>query len=284
MNIEKHIRNDRKNYVFSVILPTFNRPDMLFRSVASIHNQTFRNFELIIINDGSTVDYCAALSKIINTYKDINIKIIHNKKNQGAAAARNTGIKNAEGSLISFLDDDDEYLDTFLTSTYNAFQNTDNKFGFSWCGVKYINYQAEPIPFNEIVREFKTIYLDETKLFEELLSLGIGHGFTIRKKCLKVIGTFTESLKTVEDTDIFFRLLKANYIPIVVPGIHIKIHNHNLNDRLTDPKMHALRIQECKFLFNKHYDFLKAYPSLKNQLLNQINFLEIELKGSIKNV
>ena len=85
---------------FSVIIPTYNRPETLDRAISSVLKQSFSDFELIIVNNGSERLHIAV--------KDDRIKILTEKKT-GASYARNTGIQNANGQFICFLDDD-EYM------------------------------------------------------------------------------------------------------------------------------------------------------------------------------
>ena len=86
----------------SVIVPTLNRPEMLKKTLKSILNQTHQNFEIVVVNDGGE-----DVSEILNQINDKRINYLTHTKNKGAAAARNTGIKNASGQFIAFLDDDD---------------------------------------------------------------------------------------------------------------------------------------------------------------------------------
>jgi len=90
----------------SVIMPTRNRAELLKRSIASIRAQTFADFELIVINDGST-DHTA---EVLAAVGDPRLRVIHNALGGGAAAARNAGIAAARGEFLAFLDADDEWL------------------------------------------------------------------------------------------------------------------------------------------------------------------------------
>ena len=93
----------------SIILPTYNRSDTILRAVKSILSQSYTDFELIIINDGST-----DLTSLLILNIDDRIVII-NQENQGVAAARNTGLAASRGKYIAFLDSDDEWLPQFLS-------------------------------------------------------------------------------------------------------------------------------------------------------------------------
>jgi len=93
----------------SVILPTFNRADVVSNAIDSILNQTFKNLELIIINDASTDD----THQVVKVYqkKDPRIMFLENKKNCGCSESRNIGLTYAQAETVSFMDDDDEYTD-----------------------------------------------------------------------------------------------------------------------------------------------------------------------------
>jgi len=92
----------------SVILPTYNRAHLLDRSIKSVLKQTYENFELIVVNDGSSDE----IERRVKEYQklDKRIKYVKNDKNLGVSSARNIGIKIAKGEFIAFQDDDDEWL------------------------------------------------------------------------------------------------------------------------------------------------------------------------------
>src|ERR1039457_2632426 len=87
----------------SVIVPTFNRGYILGEAIQSILDQTYPLFEVIIVDDGSTDDTV----EVVNRFKDGRVRLIQHSMNSGVAAARNSGLKAAQGDLISFLDSDD---------------------------------------------------------------------------------------------------------------------------------------------------------------------------------
>ncbi|MFT6631187.1 MAG: glycosyltransferase involved in cell wall biosynthesis [Bacteriovoracaceae bacterium] len=89
---------------FSVIIPTFNRAQTLNRAIESVLRQTYKNFELIIVDDGST----DTTQSILNNYPQL--KVIK-QENQGVSHARNTGVKEARAEWVCFLDSDDEWLE-----------------------------------------------------------------------------------------------------------------------------------------------------------------------------
>lgn len=116
----------------SVIIPIFNTGEKLKKTIQSVLNQSFENFELILVNDGSTDQ-----SKMIcDFYNKVDTRIVViNQKNAGLCAARNTGIKAAQGQYISFLDHDDEYDSNLLKDNYCLAKKYDAeivKFGYEY--------------------------------------------------------------------------------------------------------------------------------------------------------
>lgn len=103
--------------LISVLIPLFNKEPYIKRCLDSIFSQTFQNFEVIIVNDGSTDKG----PKIVATYSDQRIRII-NQENFGPGAARNRGIKEARGKYIAFIDADDEWLPDFLYTSFNILE------------------------------------------------------------------------------------------------------------------------------------------------------------------
>lgn len=118
-----------KNKKVSIVVPIYNTEKYLDRCLTSIINQTHKNLEIILVNDGSSDNSLA----IMNKYKDMDNRIIIiNQENQGAGEARNTGLKIATGDYISFIDSDD-YIDvTYVSELLKAIKKND---AYSYCNV-----------------------------------------------------------------------------------------------------------------------------------------------------
>lgn len=255
------------NPIFSIVIPTFNRPNELFRSLSSISLQTVKDVEVIVVDDGSTNKIDIELLKKFN----FKIKYIECKKNLGAASARNIGVKAALGRYISFLDDDDEFCVDFLENTMNILESN-LQISLTWCAVHYINNNMECSYHPENNNEFLE---NKIELFQKLLSVGIGHGVTIRSSDINnKTGLFDERFKLVEDTDFFLKILSEGHMPYYISHkATVKVHNHN-KLRMTSSKFNRLRAEESKILLNKHAIFFNEYPFLKKQLENHIIYLE----------
>lgn len=98
------MEKELNNFKFSIIMPAFNTENFIYGSISSVFAQTYENYELIIVDDGST-DKTEEVIKLICSEND-KVKIVK-QKNQGPAAARNNGLDNAEGDYVVFLDSDD---------------------------------------------------------------------------------------------------------------------------------------------------------------------------------
>ncbi len=93
----------------SIIIPTYNRAHLVKRAIYSVLNQTFKNFELIVVDDGSQDN----TKEVLESIDDLRVKIIF-QENRGVSAARNKGIYESSGDIIALLDSDDEWLEDKL--------------------------------------------------------------------------------------------------------------------------------------------------------------------------
>ena len=124
------------NPEFSIIVPLYNQEKYIEECIQSVINQTFNNFELIIINDGSTDKSESICTRYLN--KDSRIKFIH-KENEGVSIARNLGMKYSTGKYLFFLDSDDTIETQFLEKLHNKFVKTQSDFlivGEYFCKMK----------------------------------------------------------------------------------------------------------------------------------------------------
>lgn len=115
----------------SLIIPVYNVQEYIEKALQSVANQTFKDFEVIIVNDGSKDQSVEIAKKFINKYD--NFKLI-NQENQGLSAARNTGLREAKGEYIAFIDSDDFIESNFLEELYHL--SVDNDADISYCNYK----------------------------------------------------------------------------------------------------------------------------------------------------
>ena len=181
----------------SVLMPVYNGDQFLDKSINSVLNQTFNNFEYIIINDGSTDDSL----KIIESYEDNRIKIINFSKNMGIAAALNNGLNAAKGDYIARQDQDDishperfmlqiEYLEN------NDVDLVDTNFIFIDENDKYI-------------QDYEKRYFNPDETLSHLFFYELVHASIMCKRLLFTKDNIQYRKRPTEDYDLFIRLAKA---------------------------------------------------------------------------
>lgn len=116
--------------MISVVIPLYNKEKQIAHTLRSVLNQILQNFEVVIVDDGSTDGSVAEVEK----FEDSRIRLIH-QQNAGVSAARNRGIEEAKGELIAFLDADDEWKPEYLATQYHLYQK------YPDCSVYACNYE-----------------------------------------------------------------------------------------------------------------------------------------------
>lgn len=189
---------------FTVIIPLYNKEMYIENAIKSILNQTFTDFELLIINDCSTDKSIEIASK----FAFEKVQIIHHEKNSGLAATRNTGIKKATSNYVTFLDADDLWKPHFLEKIFHLIQNFPDARIF---GTNYEEIWGKTIknPHNgsEFLPEDFTGYIN---FFKINIKQGIyNHGSVcIHKEVYENVGYYNEKINFSEDLDFNIR---ANY-------------------------------------------------------------------------
>lgn len=189
----------------SVILPTFNRAHLLGRAIKSVLKQTYLNFELIVVDDGSTDN----TEEVVNGFNDIRIKYIKYKTNKGAAVARNTGIKLARGKYIAFQDSDDEWLPQKLEKQLKIFETAPQEFDVVYTDMLRVNengcityWHSPEITYGNLINKKTSDY--------QVSCLGIV-AVLVKKECFKLVGLFDEKFPRFIDLDLLIRLSKLCY-------------------------------------------------------------------------
>lgn len=204
----------------TVVIPTYNRAAFVVKAVDSVLNQTFKDFEIIVVDDGSTDGTRSALKPYAN-----RIKYVY-RNNAGASAARNAGIALAAGEWIAFLDSDDEWLPDCLASQMEAInQNQDVCMQIADC--RFCDQTGEKKSYfetNRTIKEFRgTNYLRPKEPFVFLLrhlSWQVG-SIIIRRAIIEKAGPFDESFKVCEDHDFLARV--ALHGPVGILNVRVMI-------------------------------------------------------------
>jgi len=235
----------------SVIIPTHNRADMLCRAVDSVLKQTLTDFELIIVDDGSTDDTC----RRIEAHTDPRIRYIRHQLGKGASAARNTGIRHAHGNYIAFLDDDDEWLPTKLEKQVAMLEQAPEQVRLVYCWMDY--YENGRL----VRRHHPTLrgYVFDQVLDEQ--RLGGCPTLLVRREVVEDIGGFDESLPRGNDGD-FIRRICREYEVDFVPEVLVKVYTGHGREQITrydeQGVRNAIKGQTAKLI--KFRDELHKYP------------------------
>lgn len=257
---------------FSIVVPTYNRLSMLMTAIESIKRQTFRDFEVVIVNDGSTY----GIEDVSRFMNGCAWRYVEMDSNKGAAAARNMGINHSNGKYISFLDDDDEFEMDFLRETRKLIDSDALDFCWSSVVIRCSKYPNELVRY----RDFRNVYTSKVEKYENMMSIGIGFGVTINAEILRRIGGFDVSYSIIEDSELILRLVCQDIKAGVIRGRQVKLNDHS-SHRLTSSDNNDCRIRECKRLIHEYAIILDYYPSLKLQLERQIESLRKEAKDNL---
>jgi glycosyltransferase involved in cell wall biosynthesis len=179
----------------SVIIPTFNRQDFILRAVSSVLAQKGVNFELIVVDDGSS----DKTREFLLPFMD-RITYIY-QENSGVSAARNTGIRQAKGDLIAFLDSDDEYLPGKLSAQID-FMRLNSMLLFSQCQERWIRKGMRVNPGKKHQKRAGLIFSESLRLC--LISPS---AVILKRRFFEEIGLFDETLLACEDYDLWLRAL-----------------------------------------------------------------------------
>lgn len=244
-----------ENPVFSIITPTFRRPEMLVRNIKSVLNQTYGNYEHIIIDDGND----PVTDKIVESFNDGRLILVRHDQSRGAAAAYNSGIRKSRGEFIAFLDDDDEYMPEFLEKMYERFCAAGKETGFIWTGIERIIYANSFDKKSEVIK-WEPTFLTKDNAMTVASSISNAYGLCIRRECLEKTGIYDEDLIVCCDTDFLIRLAE-NFKCETLPEVLVRIHKHDL-PRLTSGFRNHERIVTRELLFHRYKDSFISYPKM----------------------
>lgn len=234
----------RETPLVTVVITTYNRPSYLADAIESVHEQTYRPIELVVVDDHSDTPASSVLDTC-SLEEFSNVECIRHDENQGANAARNTGIWNASGEYVAFLDDDDTWFPTKIETQVDVLQEHDDV-GVAYTGARNLEGDDTSVYIPSEV---------EANLTKELL-------------CRNVIGTLSavmvrtdiaretpldEQFPSWADLEWYVRLsLKTKFFRIPEPLVVYEFESHN---RLSDD-LEKKRVAYRRFL--REFDDLAA--------------------------
>lgn len=222
-----------KNPLISVIIPTYNRGWIIKEAIVSVLAQDYLNFELIVVDDGSTDNTHDILDSYHNNF------LVLRQNNKGVSSARNRGLAAASGHFIAFLDSDDTWLPQKLSRQVDFFQSNPDA----------LICQTEEIWIRNNVRvnPKKRHKKPSGMIFEPSLSLCLvsPSAVMIKKNLFEEVGLFDETLPACEDYDLWLRISCRHPVHLIDTPLIIKRGGHD--DQLSaSPGLDKFRIKAIK--------------------------------------
>jgi glycosyltransferase involved in cell wall biosynthesis len=237
----------------SVIVPTKNRPEMLGNALTSILNQTFPDFEIIVINDGG--EDVGPLIDSLN--KRNNIRHIRHETPRDRSAARNSGLKAARGKYIAYLDDDDRYYPDHLRILVNFLESRGAHVAYtdSYRALEEVENGAYVVKQRQLLYSYD--FNPEMIFVENLFpNLCLMHA----RSCIEDVGMFDETLGTHEDWDLWIRLsLKFRFHHIRAVTSEYSFRNDKTN---TTTRNNADFLRTREILYKRYHRYVESKPHL----------------------
>lgn len=264
----------------SVVIPTYGRPELLGRAIDSVLAQTHKNIEIFVVddNDSNTVARKETEDLMLIYAHENRVKYLRHEHNKNGAAARNTGMKEASGKYITFLDDDDEMLPNRIECCVAALEAKDE----SWaaCYTDFTKYKANG----------KKTSCGETRsgdlYFEALarsLYIGSGSNLFLRMKAVREVGGYDEDFRRNQDLEFMARVLEHNKI-LFVPETTFIVHYEDSRrkaDTLTKTQKYKNIVDIDEFYLSKFASRIDALPIKQRKKIYSVVALE-RLRYSVR--
>jgi glycosyltransferase involved in cell wall biosynthesis len=234
----------------TVIIPTHNRAALLPRALNSVLAQDFASFEVIVVDDGSTDDTAAVLSR----RADDRLHVLRHAQALGAAGARNSALALARAPIVAFLDDDDEMLPGFLAATAGAHAQLPTV-DLCWTGVIFQHKDG-----SRKIQDWSR-WAGSRRFVNRLAGCC---GISLRTERLRAMGGFDRSFRIAEDTDLFMRLVESGgtWRCIAQPLMKVDVHPGASLSRSGNSELH---IEHIRRLLERHGALIEADPAIWRQ-------------------
>lgn len=239
----------------SIILPTHNRARLVARALRSIQAQTDPEFEVVVIDDGSSDDTPQLLAGFAAA--DSRIRLLRNDKPQRVAAARNRAIREASGEWMVCLDDDDEFLPDYV-ARLRSHLHAHPEVGLAWAGIERVWHNSTP-PRRE-PEVWHHHWDGKTPIVHEfLLMYSQSFGVATRRQAMLDAGLFDELISSIEDIDLAMRLVAAGTPYAAIPEVLVR---NNLGEVVSLSRSRDNRTDLRLRLLNNNVAFLQSQPML----------------------
>lgn len=255
------------NYIeglVSVVIPTYKRADSLGKTIESVLGQTYREIEVLVVNDNIIGDeYSESLYELLGKIPDERIKLVEQERHINGAAARNAGIRAARGEYISFLDDDDTWEKEKIEHQLKILETLDDSWGAVSCLMK--TYKNGQLMRCSLPYRSGSILLD---VLRRRTGLGMG-SLLIRRKALDQCGYFDEKLNRHQDLQLF-ACLTEKYKVQLDP---VYLYNIETGDAQNRPSAVKL-VQIKKDYFSSIKTIIDQLPAREQKLIYALHSFE----------
>jgi glycosyltransferase involved in cell wall biosynthesis len=245
----------------SIVIPTYNRAGVIGKPIQSILNQTFQDFEIIVVDDCSTDD----TERVLASYDDPRIRYIRHQSNSGVAIARNTGINSSHSPHIAFLDSDDAWLPEKLARQLKLFEQCGSEVGFVYTGFVAVDES------DRVKRTISSSYrgnLRERLLYSNFI--GTPSTVMVKREYLDRVNGFDPKM-SFEDWDLWFRLSEHCQFE-TIPEVLVLYAYNDAGDRRT--LNHQSAIEGCLGFIQKHHHPSTFDPAAHQQQLSHRDLAE----------
>lgn len=257
--------------MISVVIPLYNKEKQIAYTLQSVFEQTFQDFEIVVVDDGSTDNSVEEVEK----FDDSRIWLIH-QTNAGVSAARNRGIEEARGELIAFLDADDEWMPEYLATQYGLYQK------YPECSVFACNYEfrdSEGKVTSTIIR--KLPFEGEDGILSNYFEVAsCSHppicsiSIMVKKTAIQAIGGFPLGIKSGEDLLTWARLAVRGTIAYSksIEAVYILPQKSKMGNQERDFQLKD--VKECPDIIGKEIEsfYKKVQGKLKNDIGKYLSF------------
>ncbi|MBP7508760.1 MAG: glycosyltransferase [Prolixibacteraceae bacterium] len=258
--------------LISVIIPTFNRGKIILDAINSVLNQTYKKYELIVVDDGSTDNTFEVLNNLIANGSITFLK----QTNKGPAAARNAGVMISKGEYIAFLDSDDLWLPVYLEIMLNSLSQAPKRVGIVYSNCYNFNPDTKEIFVRYPSRTLHEGNLEKRFLFRRQ---HVYHGaMMIRKSVFLEIGGYDEYFRRIEDREFNYRVSKicefhAIKKPLVIIRLHGVENNKDPDDIIEYDKQVSIYDQKMLEKILKDKNITSSSIFLKKRILSRYYYV-----------
>ena len=241
------------NPTVTVVIPTYNRPTLVSNAIQSVLDQSLQDFEIIVVDDGQK----QRAKDVVDVFGDQRIRYIQHTARKGCSGAKNTGVREAKGMYVAFLDDDDMFMPTKLELQVEALEKAGQDVGFSFTGSLEM--------YDD--REYKKTVPDGVADYHELalrnFSLMIDSSMLYRHEVFKKAGLLDETFPTHTGAEFMIRVsgmykgvgINVPLVKRLIKSDHVQMGS-NIENRIKGRKM---LLSRYKKEFQKHPSFLAKH-------------------------